>query len=195
MTDMSDDLLKQLWQQQPVERAALTLKAVQKKVSVLQRRAWVRRILARAAIAMMAVIFMALLLSSRFSWPGLIYFGSCLLILGWNIWLSRKHGTMDRAPVDSDLVSFVDYSIREHQRQLDLISFFGSWQFIVPSLLLPLLVIIYTLVVLSSEDLILVTFLIAFLTGSFWIRIRELRSLRNEISNLENLRNDVIQIR
>jgi hypothetical protein len=196
MPDISDDFVKQLWRQQPVDREVLTLKAVQRKVSKLQRRDRARTIVERITMPMVAAIFIALLLRNGFTWPGMFLFGYFSLLCVWSVWLFRKHEAKHPAPVDSELVSFVDYSIREHQRQSDMAHLSTNWRYFAPWLLLLALICIRGFFVLPADEAAALTVgSAASFAFAQWARLRELRALQSEIVSLETLRTNIVGTR
>jgi Flp pilus assembly protein TadB len=187
---VSDASLKQLWQQQPAEREALTTEAVHRKLSRLRRHSNTQRVLGGIAIVLLVAIIAAIVITSRFSWSGIVLAASVLFVCVWNYWLVQRHRRIKPRNFHSDLVSFVDHAILEYQRHMSMGGLSGGWRVIAPSIL-ALLISIYITVRLASEDLVLAGFLVACTVSSLWFSSRKRKSLEREVDSLKELRKSI----
>lgn len=193
MSDVSHDLLKQLWQQQPVDREILTSEAIRKRLTRLERSIKYGTVAASIAVAMFALIIVAFIATDSLNSPRLIGYGMALAASAWGLWVIRKRGRVEIEGVDHELVSFVDYAIAAHERQLDMGISPAAWRSVVlrPSVLASL-VGLYVVVRLASEDWALAAFVCVAIVASQWLGYRGRRVLRAEIDNLKSLRSRIV---
>jgi hypothetical protein len=193
MTDLSHDLLKQLWQQQPVDREMLTSEAIRKRLTRLERSARYGTVVAGIAVAMFALIIVAFIATDSLNSRRLIGYGMALAASAWGLWVIRKRGQVELGGVEHELVSFVDYAIAAHERQLDTGISPAAWRFVVlrPSILASLIGL-YVVVRLASEDWTLAAFVFVVIVASQWFGYRGRKLLRDEIDNLKALRSRIV---
>ena len=193
MSDVSHDLLKKLWQQQPVGREVLTSEAIRKRLTRLERSARYGTVATGIAVAMFALIIVAFIATDSLNTPRLIGYGMALAASAWGLWVIRKRGRVELEGVDHELVSFVDYAIAVHERQLDMGISPAAWRSVIlrPSILASL-VGLYVVVRLASEDLPLAAFLFVVIVASQWLGYRGRKVLRDEIDNLKALRSRIV---
>jgi len=193
MSDVSHDLLKKLWQQQPVDREVLTSEAIRKRLTRLERSARYGTITAGITVAMFALIIVAFIATDSLNTRRLIGYGMALAASAWGLWVIRKRGRVELEGVDQELVSFVDYAIAVHERQLDMGISPAAWRSVIlrPSILASL-VGLYVVVRLASEDWTLAAFVFVVIVASQWLGYRGQKALRDEIDNLKALRSRIV---
>ena len=122
----------------------------------------------------------------------LVGYGLAFVVSVWSFLVLRKRGRIELKGVDRELVSFFDYAITAHQRQLDMGVSSLAWRSVVlrPSIQ-ESLIGLYVVVRLTSEDWTLAAFLIAVIAVSQWLGFRGRRVLRKEIENLKTLRDRI----
>mgnify|MGYP000084283918 CR=1 FL=1 len=193
MTEASHDLLKQLWQQQPVDREVLTSEAIRKRLTRLERSIRFGTITAGIAVTMFALSLVAFIATGSLNTPRLIGYGMALAESAWALWVIPKRGRVELEGVDHELIGFVDYAIATHERQLDMGVSPAMWRSVVlrPSVLASL-VGLYVVVRLASEDWTLAAFLLVVIVASQWLGYRGRKVLRDEIENLKALRSRIV---
>jgi hypothetical protein len=193
MSDVNHDLLKKLWQQQPVDREVLTSEAIRKRLTRLERSARYGTVVAGIAVAIFALIIVAFIATDSLNTPRLIGYGMALAASAWGLWVIRKRGRVDLEGVDHELVGFVDYAIAVHERQLDMGISPAAWRSVIlrPSILASL-VGLYVVVRLASEDWPLAAFVFVVIVASQWLGYRGRKVLRDEIDNLKALRSRIV---
>lgn len=193
MFDVNHDLLKQLWQQQPLDREVLTSEAIRKRLTRLEKSARYGTVVAGIAVAMFALIIVAFIATDSLNSQRLIGYGMALAASAWAFWVIRKRGRVELEGVEQELVSFVDYAIAAHERQLDMGVSPAAWRSVVlrPSVLASLIGF-YVVVRLASEDWALAAFLVVVIVASQWLGYRGRKVLRDEIDNLKALRSRIV---
>jgi hypothetical protein len=193
MTDVDHDLLKQLWQQQPIDRTTLTTEAIRTRLTRLERSARYGRLVAGVAVVMFALMIVAFIATGSLNSGRLIGYGMALAASAWVLWVIRKRGRIELQGVDHELVSFVDYAIAVHEKQLDMGVSPAAWRTVIlrPSVLASL-VGLYVVVRVASEDWALAASLLVVIAASQWLGYRGRKILRDEIDALKALRSRIV---
>lgn len=196
MSDMDHDLLKQLWQQQPLDREAMTREAIRNRLARFERSTRIGTVVGGIAVVMFALILVAFIATGSLNRARLIGYGMALVTSAWALWVIRKRRRVELAGVDQELVSFVDHAIVAHEKQLDMGVPATAWRSVIlrPSILASLIGL-FVVVRLASEDLALAAFLLVVIVVSQWLGYRGRKFLRDEIDRLKALRNRIADTR
>lgn len=193
MRDIDHDLLKQLWQQQPVDRDGMTSEAIRKRLTRLQRSARIGTIVTGITVVMFALIIVAFIATDSLNRARLIGYGMALISSVWAFRVIRKRGRIELEGVDHELVGFVDYAIAAHEKQLYMGVSPAVWRTVIlrPSVLASLFAL-YVAYRVAAEDVALAGFLVVVIVVSQWAGYRGRQRLRGEIDRLKALRARIV---
>jgi len=196
MSDIDHDLLKHLWQQQPVDREAMTADAIRTRLTRLERSARIGTIVTGIAVVMFALIIVAFIATDSLNSARMMGYGMALVSSAWAFRVVRKRGPAGIEGVDHELVGFVDHAIAAHEKQLDMGVSPAIWRTVIlrPSVLVSLFAI-YIAYRVAAEDMALAAFLLVVIAASQWLGYRGRKLLREAIDRLKALRARIVDTR
>lgn len=122
----NDTDITNVWQDQPVGLAEISLEEIRRKARKFEKRIFWRNLREYVAGAIVIACFVYVMLVSR---PALIRTGCGLVIAGalFMMYMLHKKGSARTAPVELAFRTCVDFRRQELQRQRDLLQSVWSW--------------------------------------------------------------------